>query len=722
MSMDHCNEGQESRMLSMHMHSSDKDKKKKKKKSKEKERAPSSRKIKDSPPQAEEGFGDNFFLARNSKNPDDWAQKTVIAAEEWDKDDTSGWESSVNGSGKQVSHATQATEATTLSRNGSEHGCLPFTTIDVQVGTGAQQGQQQQPYLVTAPHDSGAVDQVHSEMLQGFLNRNGHDATMAVATAAAFDNFLTHQHDFMQQLQGSDQGNYGDGFDDDDDEERRMDGMECMESVADDAMFGSFTPDSFRDDGSAIFNEKAQMIEEYMRQQNDDAIRETREHRKEEAQFDEKALMMAEYMQNEHIMKQAPEDGDETEESADYHGEVLQDFLERHGNGGDVAGQTASAFQEFLERQKDALSRPTQEIGIPMHTFISPGASRESGFSNTRRNDNFGRNLSQLTPSEGNSGRKTRNLLAKKQTEYSVRSVHLFQGENAVDNRKTAPVAPERTILVQLADLTNSQLACMELIRKQAKGRFNVALCLRFARCTDFKAKAALKVMKKFQPNMLQISIVDIEKLLRTRLIYPLPGVIGRGGINSKSDVGVCFDWHHESIPNAFLSSLTVFYMQFKLVVPRNIPIHSFSNLLIFVMNCMHETEANCVNGIGLIADLTDFSMANCSIQYMSKFLMLVQGRQFPVKVESIFFVNAPKWFGAVWGIMKQMMSTDFLTTNVHRISFNDLLKSHLEPGWEAHMTTDIFVGTRNADQIVAQFIEQRKGVESSRFTAGARR
>ena len=133
-------------------------------------------------------------------------------------------------------------------------------------------------------------------------------------------------------------------------------------------------------------------------------------------------------------------------------------------------------------------------------------------------------------------------------------------------------------------------------------------------------------------------------------------------------------------------------------------------------MNSMHEREHDCVKGIGLIADLTDFSMGNFSIPYMSKFFMLVQGRLFPIKVESILFTNAPKWFDKIWGILKQMMGTDFLKTSVHRVSFNGMVTHHLEPGWERYLTDDVFLGQRNANQIVAEFIEQRKGIERSRL------
>jgi len=706
------------------------EKKKKKKKDKDKEK--SSRKSKhQNSPEKEEGFGDAFFT-RNSNNPEDWAA--------FNQED-SGWDSPPNpGSGNQVSQVTTGTAAMTVSTQGSEKG-LPFNTIEVDTN----QGQSQQPYLVPSQDDAGAVAQFHSEMFQGFLKRNGHDATMAVATAAAFENFLKQQHNVMDQLQHG--GDGADGFDFEDTEENRLD---AMESVIDDCMADSFAPDSIWDDGSAIGGEKAAMMAQYMQQSEPNRKKKAppppagpgfdekalmmaeymRQSEPEQAPpppkkpaFDEKALMMAEYMQAE------PQNFEEDEQAelAAYHGEMLQGFLQRHGKGDDTALQTASAFQDFLKRQQDALGKLSTPSGS-VCSGSSPGGSRgevsrgaysesaatnvfrvqkqqagvpvfigggPNGFGNTKRNESFVRNKSGISvQSEGSAGLKTRNHVAARMLSQKNGQ----QQGGPPDNRKIAPLGapvPERPVRQQMEELTIAQIACVELIRKQSKGTFNDALCLRFARCYDFKAKAALKVFKKFNKAHLAISIANMESLLRTRLVYPLPGVIGRGGIN-------------------------MFYLQFRRLIPRKTNVSSFADLLIYVMNCMHEKESACVNGIGLIADLTDFSMSNFSIPYMSKFLMLVQGRQFPVKVECVLFVNAPKWFGTVWGIMKQMMSSDFLKTKVHRISFNDMVRSHLQRGCEAYLTSDVFLGRRNADRIVGEFIEERKALESKRILAGS--
>lgn len=520
---------------------SDNTKKKKKKKDKEKdkdkERRSSSKKRKDKPSNApKNGFDD---LNNSRKIDPEWdafggsaataaAAAVVDTGIDWEQDD-SGFDSTPNGSGQHTSHATQATEATTV--DGTELRELPFSTIEVD------------PMSDELLHSSSAL-------LQGFLKRNGHDDTMAVATTVAFQHFLKQQHEAMRSIESSKNAYGGSNHDDDDDEEHRLD---CVESMADDGMTDSFAPDSIWDDFSSIVDEKSRMMAEYLSQTDDGPAWDRKPAAKLDWEFDDdKAVMMIEYMNTEDTMtmKQAPGVEDKAAELAAYHGEMLHGFLQRNGQGDDLAEQTAAAFQDFLKRQQDALSKLSLGGGgspcgsaqgsssrsnhVPQ-TDMTASVSSDHGFGVPQRYTHFMRSNSRLSTksnqSDGSGSHKRRNLVAKIQSDFSVRS--RFSDDSDLDAKFAS--SQERPIPVQIADLTSSQMACIDIIRKQAKGRYNDALCLRFARCTDFKSKAALKVMKKFSPNMLQISIANMMKPLRYNLIYPLPGVIGRGGINSKS-------------------------------------------------------------------------------------------------------------------------------------------------------------------------------------------
>lgn len=226
------------------------DKKKKKKKDKDKKDRRSSQKSGKSEDQGEgEGGGggfDDLFFERNSNDPSDWAnfESQKQPAAQWKTDDGWGSHPTTNSNENQVSQVTHATEALTVSTAGSKKAELPFTTIEVDHAQG------QAPYgMVPNPGDTGAVAQFHSEMLQGFLKRNGHEATMAVATAAAFENFLTQQHDVINQLNGgsaaaSKPDPYANSFD----EEDRLDAMES--TFDDERCADSFAPDSIWDEGS----------------------------------------------------------------------------------------------------------------------------------------------------------------------------------------------------------------------------------------------------------------------------------------------------------------------------------------------------------------------------------------------------------------------------------------------------------------------------------------
>ena len=89
---------------------------------------------------------------------------------------------------------------------------------------------------------------------------------------------------------------------------------------------------------------------------------------------------MAEYMQNERFMMQeAPDPGNETEELAAYHGEMLHGYLYRHGKPDAVAEHTASAFQDFLKRQEDALNKLSLNGGSPSSSIDGRKKGTQSG-------------------------------------------------------------------------------------------------------------------------------------------------------------------------------------------------------------------------------------------------------------------------------------------------------------------------------------------------------
>lgn len=147
---------------------------------------------------------------------------------------------------------------------------------------------------------------------------------------------------------------------------------------------------------------------------------------------------------------------------------------------------------------------------------------------------------------------------------------------------------------------------------------------------------------------------------------------------------------------------------------PKNGDVVDFHAQLFYALGSMMEKESACVNGVAVIADFTDFSMANFGVPFFHKMLAILQGRHAPIRVTNLIILNPPSWFGTIWKVMKTMMSADFLD-RVFRITFNDLGKVLL-PGFENMMPNDVFLGKRNAQQVLEMWIQERKQVEAMRI------
>ena len=161
-----------------------------------------------------------------------------------------------------------------------------------------------------------------------------------------------------------------------------------------------------------------------------------------------------------------------------------------------------------------------------------------------------------------------------------------------------------------------------------------------------------------------------------------------------------------------FVICVLVLFMSMSRFFPKKDSVPYIIDQLVYMMSCMLEREHACAYGLAIVADFSEFSMANFTVQYFHKLLMILQGRQVPTRVESLLIVNPPTWFGNIWTMMKTMMSADF-SPKVHRISFNDLGK-HLVPGFENYMPNDIWMGRRDAQALVEIFAQERRQIERS--------
>mmetsp|Transcript_22899 Transcript_22899/g.38944 ORF Transcript_22899/g.38944 Transcript_22899/m.38944 type:complete len:177 (+) Transcript_22899:230-760(+) len=176
--------------------------------------------------------------------------------------------------------------------------------------------------------------------------------------------------------------------------------------------------------------------------------------------------------------------------------------------------------------------------------------------------------------------------------------------------------------------------------------------------------------------------------------MYPIPGLRARSGAD-------------------------VLYMNPSRLFPKRDSVTFMVDHLTYMMGCMLEREHTLAYGICIVADFSDFTMANFTVQFFHRMLLVLQGRLVPTRVEAFLIVNPPPWFGNIWAVMKPMMSTEFMA-KVPRISFNDLGK-HLMPGYEQLLPNDIWMGRRDAKSLMDLFIQERKHIERARMAANKR-
>lgn len=158
----------------------------------------------------------------------------------------------------------------------------------------------------------------------------------------------------------------------------------------------------------------------------------------------------------------------------------------------------------------------------------------------------------------------------------------------------------------------------------------------------------------------------------------------------------------------------SVFYMKPARYFPKKMSVSSVINNLIYVMDCMTEKETAQRDGIGFVANMNDWKMANFQTSYCYKFMMALQGKKTPVRVQLFLIVNPPSWFGNIWSIMKPMLSEEF-RKKVRIVKF-DQMKHYLHPTWKQFLPDDMDGGLNDTNQVIEEFVMERRQVESARM------
>lgn len=138
---------------------------------------------------------------------------------------------------------------------------------------------------------------------------------------------------------------------------------------------------------------------------------------------------------------------------------------------------------------------------------------------------------------------------------------------------------------------------------------------------------------------------------------------------------------------------------------------------LVYVMGTMLEKEQACVDGIGIIMNMTDWKMANFSVKYWHKLMMTLQGRRVASRVSMLLIVNPPSWFGSIWAIMRPMLSEP-LRSSVVRIPFHEMDR-YLANGYERFLPDEMHTGSMKTSQIVRDYIAERIRIEKMQKARG---
>jgi hypothetical protein len=214
--------------------------------------------------------------------------------------------------------------------------------------------------------------------------------------------------------------------------------------------------------------------------------------------------------------------------------------------------------------------------------------------------------------------------------------------------------------------------------KKQAKKkRFTSGQVLRFAIFAKFDEARAIKIMKNTDPRHFEMTAVDIETQLRSKTLFPVPGLKTLEGSN-------------------------VFYMRPSRFVPNQMSTSSVIDNLIYVMNSVVVKE-NSKTGLSFMANMTGWTMANFSGDYCMKFMQCLQGRSFPAKVDMFLIVNPPQWFDKIWGIMKTMLSSSF-RQKVHMVTEDDI-GFYLEFGYEEYLPDEFHEGRASTEEMVEDYV-----------------
>lgn len=126
---------------------------------------------------------------------------------------------------------------------------------------------------------------------------------------------------------------------------------------------------------------------------------------------------------------------------------------------------------------------------------------------------------------------------------------------------------------------------------------------------------------------------------------------------------------------------------------------------LCYIFNDMSDTEEKCRTGVSVISNLKGFTQEHFNYDQWYQFMMTLQGKIVPTKVNLILIVNAPSWFEkTIWKKMKTTMPQSF-SKKVHVIS-DSKLGDYLMEDYRAYLPDELANGYRSSQEIVEDYVD----------------
>ena len=227
------------------------------------------------------------------------------------------------------------------------------------------------------------------------------------------------------------------------------------------------------------------------------------------------------------------------------------------------------------------------------------------------------------------------------------------------------------------------------------ENNFTDSEVLRVARYHNFDVDRIVKLLKRMDPLYWNTSIFQMAPQLQTQTLFPLPNKLKTKDKKIQS----------------------FFYMNWSRHVPSQTHTSAILANVLYVMDSMDRVESNgSRQKMGLIANVTDFTMDNFSNDFCKQFVDALQGKKGPVHVDLVLLVNPSAAFEKkAWPVMKTLLSSSF-KNKVHMIQ-SDQFNDFLVPGFDMLLPNEFAnVGQLNVEELVEDFTRYREYLEAKLY------